>query len=144
MEQTVIYTDGACLNNPGPGGWAWAVNFDIYGCGGENNTTNQRMELTACLKALEGFKGDKVTIISDSQYLVKCFIDGWWKNWIKNSWKTKNKQPVKNQDLWKGIIELVDKYGFDSVSFEWVKGHSGVELNEFVDTLATSEAKKLL
>jgi ribonuclease HI len=144
MDKVKVYTDGACLGNPGPGGWAWAVSRELFDAGGEKDTTNQRMELTAALKAMERFKENKLLVVSDSQYLVRCFNDGWWKNWIRNSWRNSQRQPVKNQDIWMPLIDLYLNSKPDSIKFEWVKGHSGVDMNEYVDMLATSKAKSVL
>jgi ribonuclease HI len=135
----VIYTDGACQGNPGPGGWAWAAAPDgsPSGSGGERHTTNQRMEVLAVLEALRATTGP-VTIVSDSTYVVKCFNDRWWEKWQRNGWKNSQKQPVANTDLWKPLIELVVAR---KPTFRWVKGHSGDRLNDLVDQLAVAAAK---
>lgn len=134
----MIYTDGACSGNPGPGGWAWAIapDGDKYGTGGEAHTTNQRMEIMAVLEALRSNPGE-LTIVSDSTYVVNCFRDKWWKNWMKNGWKNSKKEPVANQDLWKPLIELVQQR---QPTFQWVKGHSGDFMNDVVDRLAVVAA----
>ncbi len=105
----------------------------IYG--GEKNTTNNRMELTACIKALEQIRWEKaqVDVYTDSAYLVNCIQQGWYKRWQKNGWKTKNKKPVENRDLWERLLELLNKH---EVTFHKVEGHTGVELNELADELA--------
>lgn len=141
----VIYTDGACQGNPGPGGWGWAVAPDgePNGSGGDPATTNQRMEIYAVLDALRTY--DRVAdehggpipieIVSDSTYVVNCFRDRWWMNWERNGWKNSKRQPVANADLWKPLIELVKR---GNVSFTWVKGHSGDRMNDLVDALAVA------
>ena len=138
----VVYTDGACSGNPGPGGWAWAVAPDgePRGAGGERSTTNQRMEITAVLEALRSLGGRAgsprtVRVVSDSTYVINCFRDGWWKRWERNGWRNAKKQPVANADLWRPLIELVEA---NDVSFGWVKGHSGDRLNDLVDQLAVA------
>ena len=134
----VVFTDGACSGNPGPGGWAWAVAPDGMrrGSGGETLTTNQRMELTAVLEALREVGTVGVEVVSDSTYVVNCFRDGWWRNWRRNGWKNSQRKPVANVDLWEPLIDLVD--GAD-VQFRWVKGHSGDPMNDLVDALAVAE-----
>ncbi len=136
---TVIYTDGACSGNPGPGGWAWAVAPDgeRHGSGGERRTTNQRMEVRAVLEALRANAG-QLTIVSDSTYVVNCFRDGWWVRWQKNGWRNAKKEPVANTDLWKPLIEL---YQERLPEFRWVKGHSGDRMNDLVDRLAVVAAQ---
>jgi ribonuclease HI len=137
----VVYTDGACSGNPGPGGWAWAVSPDGVpsGSGGEPHTTNQRMELRAVLEALRGLgvgsEAGPIEVVSDSTYVVKCFHDRWWANWQRNGWRNSKKEPVANADLWKPLIELVQA---GEVTFRWVKGHSGDVMNELVDALAVA------
>ncbi len=139
MTTTVVYTDGACSGNPGPGGWAWAVSPEGIpnGSGGEPHTTNQRMELMAVLEALRslgvGCEAGRVEVVSDSTYVVNCFRDRWWANWQRNGWKNSKKEPVANVDIWKPLIELVTS---GDVSFRWVKGHSGDRMNDLVDQLA--------
>ena len=145
METLVIYTDGACRGNPGPGGWAWAVapSGEPQGAGGEAHTTNQRMEIHAVLDALQTYASVAddhggpipIEIVSDSNYVVKCFNDRWWVKWERNGWRNSKKEPVANTDLWKPLIELVQ--GGD-VSFTWVKGHSGDRMNDLVDRLAVA------
>jgi len=137
-EPVVVYTDGACAGNPGPGGWAWAVAPDGVpsAAGGEPDTTNQRMEITAALEAARRFvPAGPVVIVSDSTYVVNCFRDRWYVKWEANGWRNAKKQPVANADLWRPLVELVR--GGD-VSFRWVKGHSGDRLNDVVDQLAVA------
>lgn len=137
----VVYTDGACSGNPGPGGWGWAVapTGSPQGSGGEASTTNQRMELTAVLEALRalgaGCEAGPIEVVSDSTYVVHCFRDRWWVNWQRNGWKNSKKQPVANADLWRALVELVNA---GDVAFKWVKGHSGDPLNDLVDRLAVA------
>ena len=143
VQQMVIYTDGACSGNPGPGGWAWAVapGGEPFGSGGDGQTTNQRMEIQAVLDALQTYStlaDDQgapmpIEIVSDSTYVVNCFRDKWWVKWERNGWKNAKKQPVANADLWKPLIELVTA---GDVCFRWVKGHSGDPMNDLVDQLA--------
>ena len=131
-----VYTDGACSGNPGPGGWAWAVSPDgePSAAGGERQTTNQRMELTAVLEALRSVPGDLV-IVSDSTYVVQCFRDRWWQRWQANGWRNAQKKPVANVDLWEPLIEL---YLERRPELRWVKGHSGDRMNDLVDRLAVA------
>jgi ribonuclease HI len=138
----VIYTDGACSGNPGPGGWAWAAAPDGVPseAGGERSTTNQRMEITAVLEALRSEGGREghprqILVVSDSLYVVNCFRDRWWVRWEANGWRNAKKQPVANADLWRPLLELVRA---NDVSFDWVKGHSGDAMNDLVDQLAVA------
>lgn len=141
--ELVVFTDGACQGNPGPGGWAWAIAPEgtVHGSGGEAHTTNQRMEIMAVLEALrahEHLPAGRITIVSDSTYVVNCFRDRWWVRWQQNGWKNSKKEPVANTDLWKPLIELVQRV---QPSFRWVKGHSGDRMNDLVDRLAVEAAK---
>jgi len=139
-DPLVIYTDGACSGNPGPGGWAWAVSPDgePHGAGGEAHTTNQRMEIHAVLDALRTHRGAgrPIEIVSDSTYVVNCFRDGWWVRWERNGWRNAKRQPVANDDLWRPLVDLVRD---GDVSFRWVKGHSGDPMNDLVDRLAVEQ-----
>lgn len=130
--RTVVYTDGACSGNPGPGGWAWVVPDGEAAFGGEAKTTNQRMELRAVLEAVRALPG-RLHVVSDSTYVVNCFRDGWWRGWLKRDWKNSQKKPVANRDLWEPLIDL---YQQRDVTFEWVKGHSGDRWNDRADELA--------
>lgn len=133
-KATEVYTDGACERNPGGrGGWGWVVDETTFGLGGDPSTTNQRMEIRAALEAVRALPRPLV-VWSDSKYVVNCFEQSWWRKWQANGWKTSNKQPVVNQDLWEPLIELATT----DVTFRWVKGHSGVSLNEVADRLANS------
>jgi len=145
MAGLVIYTDGACKGNPGPGGWGWALAPSGVPCGsgGEVLTTNQRMEIFAVLDALRthAHLADDhgapmpIEIVSDSTYVVNCFRDKWWVKWQRNGWKNSKKEPVANTDLWEPLIELVQA---GDVRFRWVKGHSGDPMNDLVDGLAVA------
>jgi len=134
-----VYTDGACSGNPGPGGWAWAVAPDgePSGSGGEPMTTNQRMELLAALEALRALapSGETIRVVSDSTYVVKCFLDKWWVKWERNGWRNTKREPVANVDLWKPLVEF-ERAG--NVEWAWVKGHSGDRLNDLVDGMAVA------
>ena len=137
---TKIYIDGACVGNPGPGGWAAIILLEnkkkeIFG--GEKSTTNNRMELTAAIKALEYFvelkkKESSLKIFTDSNY-VKDGITIWIHKWKKNNWKTSDKKDVKNIDLWKKLKELTKN---EKIEWNWIKGHSGDPYNELADKLA--------
>ncbi|MBJ7422577.1 MAG: ribonuclease HI [Ilumatobacteraceae bacterium] len=136
----VIYTDGACSGNPGPGGWAWAVSptGKPSGFGSEPDTTNQRMELLAVINALRTYadSAEAIEIVSDSTYVVHCFRDKWWMGWQRRGWKNSQRQPVANRDLWEPLIELVNSR--TDISFTWVKAHNGEPMNELVDQLAVA------
>ena len=131
-----IYTDGACSGNPGIGGWGVIIldnGKEIQLNGGEQNTTNNKMELTAAIKALEYFERRKDLIIhTDSKY-VKDGIETWIINWKKNGWKTAAKKPVKNKEMWIALDDLIKKH---NINWEWVKGHAGNKHNEKADYLA--------
>lgn len=140
-QMTVVFTDGACLGNPGPGGWGWATGAEHFASGAEAVTTNQRMELSAVLHALQELPGD-VEVVSDSTYVVNCFKDRWWQGWRRRNWKNSKGEMVKNRDLWEPLIaEVVDNRAPSAVHFRWVKGHAGDPMNEFVDELATTAAR---
>ena len=138
MNQVEIYTDGACKGNPGPGGWgvlmrSGATQKELYG--GEPATTNNRMELMAVIQALEALKRPcAVTLYLDSQYVLKGITE-WLPGWKAKGWKTASKQPVKNQELWQRLDELVAKSGH-VVDWRWVRGHNGDPGNERADALA--------
>ena len=137
----IIYTDGACLGNPGPGGWA-AVIFDKEKKkrilkGNEESTTNNRMELVATIKAIEIIEyKSNIKIYTDSKYVIDG-INSWIINWKKNNWKTSSKEPVKNVKLWQKLDYVSSKH---EIVWEWIKGHSGHILNEEVDELARIQA----
>ena len=144
MKEIIIYTDGACSGNPGPGGWGAVLIYEnnkkeIWGANKE--TTNNIMEMTAVIEALKLLKYKcKVNIYSDSAYVVNAFKEDWISGWIKNNWRTAGKKDVKNKELWQELIELVNKH---EVTFNKVKGHSDVELNNRCDFLATEAIKSL-
>jgi ribonuclease HI len=137
---TVVFTDGSCRGNPGPGGWAWAIEGGASDSGGDPHTTNQRMEVTAVLRALESLTGP-LHVVSDSTYVVNCFKDRWWVGWQRRGWRNTQGKPVANQDLWRALLPLVVESG-RPVTFEWVKGHSGHRMNDLVDLLATQAAAR--
>lgn len=139
-----IFTDGACSGNPGIGGWGALLRYkDIEKelSGGEKNTTNNRMELTAVIEALKALKTTcNITLYTDSKY-VMCGITEWMENWKRNGWRTTNKKSdVKNVDLWQQLDELIKKH---EIRWVWVKGHNGHPENERVDTLARSEVANI-
>ena len=138
-DTIVIYTDGGCSPNPGPGGWAAILISPAHGdytrelSGYEPDATNNRMELTAAIMALRSLKRpSRVALYTDSQYLKKAFTDGWLKNWQRNGWRSANKKPVKNRDLWMELIDLADIHHID---WHWVKGHAENPMNERCDRL---------
>ncbi len=137
---TTVYTDGACLGNPGPGGWAWAVPDGAHASGADPQTTNQRMEIRAALEATDALPGP-LEVISDSKYVVQCFTDRWFAKWEANGWKTSNRTEVLNQDLWRPLVETFHDRE-DELTFRWVKGHSGDVMNDIVDRLATEAARR--
>jgi ribonuclease HI len=128
-----VFTDGACSGNPGPGGWAWAVDRTTYASGSEPVSTNQRMEIRAALEAVTALDGP-LLVVSDSTYVVNCFRDRWWEGWLARGWLTSAKKPVANRDLWEPLVRAVVDRG--DIAFNWVKGHSGHDMNDFVDQLA--------
>src|SRR5690606_7809281 len=138
VRPTVVYTDGACSGNPGPGGWAWAVAGGRFASGAERHTTNQRMEVTAAHKAVLAHEGP-LEVVSDSSYVVNCFKQRWWEGWLKRGWTNSQKRPVANRDLWEPFIEEVRRRG--DVTFRWVKGHSADPMNQFVDELAVEASQ---
>ena len=135
---TEVWTDGACSGNPGPGGWAWATKDGRQASGGAARTTNQRMEIQAALEAVTALDGPLV-VVSDSTYVVNCFRDDWWRGWLARGWTTSAKKPVANRDLWEPLVTAVRERG--SVTFRWVKGHSGDAMNDLVDQLAVEAAR---
>jgi ribonuclease HI len=137
--RTIVYTDGACSGNPGPGGWAWAVPGGAFASGAERHTTNQRMEVTAAFRAVQAHEGP-VEIVSDSTYVVNCFKQRWWQGWLKRGWINSQRKPVANRDLWEPFIGLVRERG--NVTFRWVKGHSEDPMNDFVDQLAVQASQE--
>jgi ribonuclease HI len=133
-----VYTDGACLGNPGPGGWAWAIVGGGYASGAAARSTNQRMEIQAVLEAVTALDGP-LEVVSDSTYVVNCFRDRWWEGWLARGWRNSQKKPVANRDLWEPLIAA---YRSDAgrLRFRWVKGHGGDPMNDLVDRLAVAAA----
>ncbi len=142
MKKVLIYTDGACSGNPGPGGWGALLRFNGTEkelSGGENRTTNNRMELTAVIEALRALNERcSLEITTDSEY-VKNGITQWIHNWIKNNWKTSAKKNVKNRDLWEELWQLSQSH---DIQWKWIRGHSGHPENERCDELARNEIQK--
>jgi ribonuclease HI len=142
-DQVTLTTDGACIGNPGPGGWAALLHYkkkEKLLSGSEPDTTNNRMELTAVIMGLEALKRRcHVNIVTDSQYVMKAFKEGWLRKWEANGWRTADKKPVKNQDLWETLAHLIDQH---DIHWTWVKGHNGHPDNETVDTEARRQAER--
>lgn len=143
MKEIEIYTDGACSGNPGAGGWGAVMVYknnrkEISGY--EEETTNNRMELIAFIKALETVKEPCIIkAFTDSKYVCDSIKNGWAENWRKNGWKKSDKKPALNSDLWEKLLNLMNKH---TIEITWVKGHSGHLENELCDKLATDEIKK--
>ena len=144
-KKVEIFTDGACSGNPGPGGWGAVLRFGAAEkelCGGEKETTNNRMELTAVIEALSALKEPcKVTLTTDSKYVCDAVLKEWVYSWQKNGWKKADKKPALNVDLWEKLLPLLEIH---EVEFCWVKGHAGHPENERCDTLAVSYYKNLI
>ena len=144
MEKVIIYTDGACSGNPGPGGWGAILMYNGNKkeiSGAKNNTTNNVMELTAALEGLKMLKFPcEVELYSDSAYLVNGFLQGWIYNWQRNNWKTASKEPVKNKEIWEEIYNLTQIH---KVKFIKVKGHADNEFNNRCDEMARNAIKTL-
>jgi ribonuclease HI len=143
VKQVQVFTDGACSGNPGPGGWGVVLRFgdkERELCGGADNTTNNRMELTAAIEGLRALNEPcEVVLTTDSTY-VKDGITRWLANWKKNGWKTAAKKAVKNQDLWQELDQQTSRH---AVQWQWVKGHSGHPENERADALANQGMDKV-
>lgn len=143
MKHVIIYTDGACKGNPGPGGWGAWITFEEHEkrlCGGENDTTNNRMELSGAIEGLKALtEACKVTLYTDSSYVQKG-ITQWLAGWKKKGWKTASKQPVKNKDLWQALDDECQRH---EIEWKWVKGHAGIKGNEIADELANLGIEKI-
>lgn len=143
MKQVEIFTDGACQGNPGPGGWGAVLRYkdnEKEISGGERNTTNNRMEITAVIEALKLLKEPcEVTLYSDSQYVCNALKLGWAKKWKSNGWMRNKKDPALNPELWEELLKL---YDIHKVDVQWVKGHAGHPENERCDRLAVAAARK--
>ena len=143
MKSVQLITDGSCLGNPGPGGWAYIRRYGEHKrecSGGEPQTTNNRMELMAAIQGLNAIKeACKVTIVTDSQY-VKNGIMTWMRGWKRNGWSTASKKPVQNQDLWQELDEAVARH---TTQWEWTKGHASHEDNNRCDELARAAAERM-
>ncbi|OGL50920.1 MAG: ribonuclease HI [Candidatus Schekmanbacteria bacterium RIFCSPHIGHO2_02_FULL_38_11] len=143
MQEITIYCDGACSGNPGPGGFGYIIKKSCKSAefkGGSPATTNNRMELIAAIKAIEKIKHhSKITVVSDSQYLVKGMTE-WIFGWQKRGWINSQKDPVKNKDLWLKLLELSKKH---NIKWEWIKGHDGHPENERCDELAREYIEKI-
>ena len=145
MKQIEIYTDGSCSGNPGPGGWGAVLVYNGKEkelSGSEKETTNNRMELTAVIMALNALNQPcEVKLTTDSKYVCDAVNKGWVYSWRKNGWKKSDKKPALNVDLWKELLSLLEKH---EVEFIWVKGHNGHKYNEICDALAVKEYQKYL
>lgn len=143
-KKIIIYTDGACSGNPGPGGWGAILEYKSHKkemSGGEGETTNNRMELMAAIQALEALKEPcTVDLYTDSAYLCRAFTENWIVNWQRNGWKTSQKQPVENQDLWQWLLRLSNVH---TVTWHKVKGHSDNQNNNRCDALARDAIKTM-
>ncbi len=145
MDKVILYTDGACSGNPGPGGYCAilkAGDHEKYISGNEKETTNNQMELIAVIEGLKALKRPcDVTVISDSKYVCDAINQNWLINWQKKNWKKSDGKPVLNPELWKALVLLLDVH---KVTFSWIKGHAGHPYNEKCDEIAVSEYKKLI
>jgi ribonuclease HI len=143
MKKVMIFTDGACSGNPGPGGWGTILRYgdkEKELSGGEANTTNNRMELTAVISGLEALKEQcEVVVTTDSKYVVDAVTNGWARAWRAKGWIKGDKKPALNPDLWSRLLDLLDEH---KVTFNWIKGHAGHPENERCDKLAVTESQK--
>ena len=143
MKRVMLYTDGACSGNPGPGGWGAILIYkevEKVLSGGEESTTNNRMELTAVIRGLQALKESCVVeLYSDSKYVIDALQKGWAVSWQKNGWKKADKKPALNVDLWEELLTLTEKH---QLNYHWVKGHAENPYNNRCDELAVSEWKK--
>ncbi len=144
MKEVELFTDGACSGNPGPGGWGAILRFKGISrelSGGEAQTTNNRMELTACIAGLKALKEPcRVILTTDSKYVADGLQKGWAKSWQANGWRKADKKPALNPDLWEQLLELYETH---EVQIVWVKGHAGHPENERCDALATAYYQNL-
>lgn len=142
-KQVELFTDGACSGNPGPGGWGAILRFGSHEkelSGGEKNTTNNRMELTAVIEGLLALKEPCfVTLTTDSKYVADGLSKGWAANWKKNGWRKADKKPALNPDLWDELLRLAEIH---TLTINWIKGHTGHSENERCDALAVAESQK--
>lgn len=143
MKKVLIYTDGACTGNPGAGGWGAILSYKgakMEISGGEQHTTNNRMELTAVIEAFKRLiEPCEVVLHSDSKYVIDGLRLGWAESWKKNGWRKSNKKPALNPDLWGELLRLVSTH---KVEYVWIKGHNGHKENERCDAMAVAEARK--
>ena len=143
MKTVTLYTDGACSGNPGPGGWGAILSFrdtEKELSGGEENTTNNRMELTAVIRGLQALKEPCIVeLYSDSKYVIDGLSKGWAASWQKNGWKKADKKPALNPDLWEILLELTQMH---TLHYHWVKGHAENPKNNRCDQLAVAQYKK--
>ena len=143
MKHVDIFTDGACSGNPGAGGWGCILRYEQHEkelCGGCANTTNNRMELTAVIEALQALKEScDVTIYTDSQYVVNGITKGWAESWKQNGWRKGDKKPALNPDLWDTLLCLLSRHKY---AFVWLRGHAGHPENERCDKLATEQSMR--
>lgn len=145
-QRVTVYSDGACSGNPGPGGWGAILVCENPPArkelsGGEANTTNNRMEIMGILSSVRLLKRPCVlTIVTDSRYVVDTFEKGWLSRWVKNGWRTADKKPVKNEDLWRAMLEVLAPH---EVSWRWIRGHNGHPENERCDALAVAARQRI-
>ena len=144
MKYIELFTDGACSGNPGPGGWGVVLRYNGHEkelSGGEKDTTNNRMELTAAIMGLTALKEPcKVRLVTDSKYVADGITKGWAESWRKNNWRKADKKPALNPDLWEKLLDLMKEH---DVTIDWVKGHAGHPENERCDRLAVAYYQKL-
>lgn len=144
MKYIELFTDGACSGNPGPGGWGVVLRYNGHEkelSGGEKDTTNNRMELTAAIMGLTALKEPcKVRLVTDSKYVADGITRGWAESWRKNNWRKADKKPALNPDLWEKLLDLIKEH---DVTIDWVKGHAGHPENERCDRLAVAYYQKL-
>ena len=144
MKYIELFTDGACSGNPGPGGWGVVLRYNGHEkelSGGEKDTTNNRMELTAAIMGLTALKEPcKVRLVTDSKYVADGITKGWAESWRKNNWRKADKKPALNPDLWEKLLDLIKEH---DVTIDWVKGHAGHPENERCDRLAVAYYQKL-